>query len=89
MDTKQAVISAFLRGEKANAGEFKSDGTTLFTYAVPIAKRSPEGVREWVLPTPYRSPSVTTTRHLTAVVLSGLKDHNGKPLTRNSKGMYE
>lgn len=57
------VLAAFIAGEHCVKGSISTDGVTILSYAMPIARRGKEGI----LVLGVKGPSVTTTRHINEV----------------------
>lgn len=62
------VLDAFMRGQSHNEETCSTDGTTVYSYAMPIARRLADG-GYWVA-SQERSPSKTTTTQIHACMVA-------------------
>ncbi len=60
-DAKHKVLEHFLKGKRAAAGAFHTDGKTLYSYALPLAEKKDSNV--FHLPGMSQSHSRTTSKH--------------------------
>lgn len=58
------VARSWVRGERAAAGNFSTDGTDLFSYNLRIATRSPYGMTVFDYTASGSFISVTTSKHV-------------------------
>lgn len=59
------VIAAFVKGQPCFAGSISTDGRTIYSYAMPIARRVID-VKRRVNVLGGKGPTVTTSRHINA-----------------------
>lgn len=72
------VAEAFARGDTARSGAFVSMGDALYSYALRLAHRDEHGaIVIDIDPEVARKRSVTTARHVAAMVGAGLTTREG------------
>jgi hypothetical protein len=68
LNKQSSVALSFMRHRPANSGNFVSNGDTVYSYALLLAKWTNNGP-EWVInPDVARKYSVTTARHVNALL---------------------